>query len=317
MGSVLNEAYFHNEAAAVEALESILWPNGPTCPHCGAVDRLNRLKDQRSKPSKRHPEGIVRHGLWKCYHCRGQFTVRKGTVFEASHLKLHQWFQAVYLLCSSKKGVSSNQLARTLGCTVKTAWFASHRIREAMRDGKLAPIGGGGKIVEADETFIGNKKGFKKRPGTGHKMVVMSLVERGGPARSTVLDNVSRPDVERVIRKNVRHDSRLMTDTAPYYKRGNLGTAQHEMVNHYANEYVRGEAYTNTLEGFFSVFKRGMKGVYQHCGEQHLHRYLTEFDFRYNHRFALGVTDLGRTDTALRGIIGKRLMYRDSLSASI
>jgi len=314
MASVLTEAYFHDENAAFEALETLIWPNGPTCPHCGAVDRLNRLKDQRSKPSKKHPEGIVRHGLWKCYHCRGQFNVRKGTVFEASHLKLHQWFQAVYLLCSSKKGISSHQLSRTLGCTVKTAWFASHRIREAMRDGKLVPIGGGGKIVEADETFIGNKKGFKKRPGVGHKMAVMSLVERGGSVRSTVLDSVTRSDVERVIRKNVRPDSRLMTDTAPYYKRGNLGTDKHEMVNHYANEYVRGEAYTNTLEGFFSVFKRGMKGIYQHCGEQHLHRYMAEFDFRYNNRIAAGVNDMARTDNALRGIVGKRLKYRDSLA---
>jgi transposase-like protein len=269
MASVLTEAYFHDEGAAFEALEGIIWPNGPVCQHCGATDRLNRLQGVRSKPSKKHPEGIVRHGLWKCYHCRGQFTVRKGTVFEASHLKLHQWFQAAYLLCSSKKGISSNQLARTLGCTVKTAWFASHRIREAMRDAKLAPIGGGGKIVEADETFLGNKKGFTKRPGVGHKMAVMSLVERGGPVRSTVLDSVTRTDVEHVIRRNVRHDSRLMTDTAPYYKRGNLGTAQHEMVNHYANEYVRGDASTNTLEGYFSVFKRGMKGVYQHCSERH------------------------------------------------
>jgi hypothetical protein len=237
-------------------------------------------------------------------------------VFEASHLKLHQWFQAAFLLCSSKKGVSSNQLARTLGITVKSAWFASHRIREAMRDGKIDLIGGGGKIIEADETFLGNKKGFPKRPGVGHKMAVMSLVERGGPVRSTVLDSVSRTDVERIIRKNVRHDSRLMTDTAPYYKRPGLA-AQHEMVNHEMNEYVRGDAHTNTLEGYFSIFKRGMKGVYQHCGEQHLHRYLAEFDFRYNHRVARGVNDMARTDSVLRGIIGKRLKYRDSSGASI
>lgn len=313
MASVLNEAYFHDEAAAFAALEAILWPNGPTCPHCGAVDRMNRLEGVRSKPSKKHPEGVVRHGLWKCYHCRGQFTVRKGTVFESSHLKLHQWFQCAYLLCSSKKGVSSNQLARTLGITVKSAWFASHRIREAMKDGKLGPLGGGMKPVEADETFIGNKKGFKKgRGGFGHKMAVMSLVERGGPVRSTVLDSVSRTDVERIIRKNVRRDSRLMTDTAAYYRRGKLGTEQHEMVNHFADEYVRGDVHTNTLEGYFSVFKRGMKGVYQHCSERHLARYLAEFDFRYNHRVALGVNDAARTEQALVGARGKRLTYRDS-----
>lgn len=313
MASVLNQAYFHDEAAAFEALEAIIWPNGPICPHCGATDRMNRLEGVRSKPSAKHPEGLVRHGLWKCYHCRRQFTVRKGTLFESSHLKLHQWFQCAYLLCSSKKGISSNQLARTLGVTVKTAWFASHRIRKAMEDGSFGPLGGGMKAVEADETFIGNKKGFPKaRGGFGHKMKVMSLVERGGPVRSTVLDSVTRPDVERIIRANVRRDSKLMTDTAAYYVRGNLGTDEHHMVNHYANEYVRGEAHTNTLEGYFSIFKRGMKGVYQHCGEQHLHRYLAEFDFRYNNRIALGIADQARTTTALRGIVGKRLTYRDS-----
>jgi transposase-like protein len=317
MASVLNEAYFHDEAAAFEALETILWPNGPVCAHCGVIGRAGRLEGVRSKPSKKHPKGLVRHGLWKCYECRQQFTVRKGTVFEASHLKLHQWFQAAYLLCSSKKGISSNQLARTLGCTVKTAWFASHRLREAMKDGKLDPIGGGGKIVEADETYIGRKKGWKRpRGGFGHTMKVMSLVERGGPVRSTVLDTVTRTDVERIIRKNVRHDSRLMTDTAAYYKRPGLAF-EHEMVNHDVREYVRGDAHTNTLEGFFSIFKRGMKGIYQHCQEQHLHRYLAEFDFRYNNRVAAGVADKARTTKALRGIVGKRLKYRDSLNASI
>jgi transposase-like protein len=312
MASVLNEAYFHDEAAAFEALEAIIWPNGPTCPHCGATDRLNRLEGVRSKASKKHPEGVVRHGLWKCYHCRGQFTVRKGTVFEASHLKLHQWFQCAYLICSSKKGISSNQLSRTLGVTVKTAWFASHRIREAMRDGKLGPLGGEGKIVEADETYIGKKKGFKVVTGGYHKMKVMSLVERGGPVRSTVMDTVTRPDDARIIRKHVARESRLMTDTAPYYRRGNFGTADHEMVNHYIEEYVRGDAHVNTLEGYFSIFKRGMKGVYQHCEEKHLHRYLAEFDFRYNNRVALGVNDAARTVNALTGAKGKRLTYRDS-----
>jgi transposase-like protein len=170
MTSVLNEAYFHDEAAAFAALESILWPNGPTCPHCGATDRINRLKGVKDK------KGRERLGLWKCYHCRGQLTVRKNTVFESSHLKLHQWFQAAYLLCSSKKGISSNQLGRTLGCTVKTAWFASHRIREAMRAGELAvPFGTGGTDVEADETFIGREPGKPKKRAYHHKMKVLSL----------------------------------------------------------------------------------------------------------------------------------------------
>jgi hypothetical protein len=181
-----------------------------------------------------------------------------------------------------------------------------------MRSGTLKPLGGRGKIVEADETFLGRKKGFPKRPGYGHKMAVMSLVERGGAVRSAALESVSRQDVEIIIRKNVRRESRLMTDTAPYYKRGNLGTVQHEMVNHFIDEYVRGDVHTNTLEGYFSIFKRGMKGIYQHCQERHLHRYLAEFDFRYNNRIALGIDDEARTDAALRGIVGKRLTYRDS-----
>ncbi|HEV2037418.1 MAG TPA: IS1595 family transposase [Candidatus Eremiobacteraceae bacterium] len=306
MTSVLTQPYFNDEAAAFAALEAILWPNGTTCPHCGATDRINRLEGVKDK------KGRVRLGLWKCYHCRGQFTVRKGTVFEASHLKLHQWFQAAYLLCSSKKGVSSNQLARTLGCTVKTAWFASHRIREAMKDAKIAPLGGKGKFVEADETFFGRRKGFTKRRGFAHTMKVMSLVERGGDVRSTVLESITRTDVEQIIRENVHPKSTLMTDTAPYYKRSKLGTDKHKMVNHYANEYVRGDAHVNTLEGYFSVFKRGMKGVYQHCQEKHLHRYLAEFDFRYNARMALGINDAARTTKALLGARGKRLTYRDS-----
>ena len=219
-------------------------------------------------------------------------------------------------MCSSKKGVSSNQLARTLGITVKSAWFASHRLREAMREGSLSPLGGEGKIVEADETFFVNKKGFERRSGIGHKMVVVSLVERGGPVRSTVIDSVSRPDVERIIRKNVHRESRLMTDTAGYYRRGKLGTVSHEMVDHSIGEYGRGDVHVNTLEGLFSVFKRGMKGVYQHCGEQHLHRYVAEFDFRYNHRVRLGVNDSARTIKALRGIVGKRLTYKDSHPAA-
>jgi transposase-like protein len=315
MASVLNEPYFQDEAAAFAALEAIVWPKGPICPHCGAADRIGKLEGVRSKPSKKHPKGIVRHGLRKCYHCKGQFTARKGTVFESSHLELRQWLQAAYLMCSSKKGVSSNQLARTLGITVKSAWFASHRLREAMREGNIIPLGGEGKIVEADETFIGRKKGFPKRVGIGHKMVVHALVERGGPIRSTVLDSVSRVDVEKVIRKNVRYESRLMTDTAAYYKRSDLGTEYHEMVNHELGEYGRGDVHVNTLEGFFSVFKRGMKGVYQHCREQHLHRYMAEFDFRYNNRVRLGVGDVARTEKALRGIAGKRLKYKDSRGA--
>jgi transposase-like protein len=313
--SKLTKDAFHNEMAAFEYLEATLWPNGAICPHCGTIDQATRLQTNGgSKDGKRQ----ARLGLWKCNEkeCRKQFTVKIGSVFEHGRIPLHKMLQAVYLLCCSKKGCSSHQLHRVLGITYKAAWFLSHRIREAMKDGALDPIGGGGKIVEADETFIGRKKGFPKRSGAGHKMVVMSLVERDGPVRSTVLDLVSRPDVEQIIRKNVRRDSRLMTDAAAYYRRGELGPDHHEMVDHSAGEYVRGDAHANTLEGYFSVFKRGMKGVYQHCGEKHLHRYVAEFDFRYNNRVRLGVGDEARTTRALRGVVGKRLTYRRANSAS-
>jgi hypothetical protein len=235
-------------------------------------------------------------------------------VFEDSKVPLHKWFQAAHLLASSKKGISSHQLHRTLGVTYKTAWFMSHRLREAMTASPKGQIGGPGKIVEADETFFVNRKGFKRRTGVGHKMAVVSLVERGGSVRSVVLERVTRKDVNRIIRRNVHEDSRLVTDTAAYYRGPihgtNFGIASHEMVNHEAGEYAYGDVTTNTIEGVFSIFKRGMKGIYQHCGEQHLHRYVSEFDFRYNNRSGLGVEDAERATNVLKGIVGKRLTYR-------
>jgi transposase-like protein len=317
MASVLTQAYFTDEAAAFKALEAIIWPNGPICQHCGATTRINRLEGVRSKASKKHPNGIERHGLWKCYHCKGQFTVRKGTVFEASHLKLHQWLQAAFLMCSSKKGVSSNQLHRTLGCTLKTAWFVSHRLREAMRDGALAvPFGSGGTAVESDETFIGRKKGVPTRRGYAHKRPVLSLLDReSGQVRSFHVDGTSAAHLVPILRANIAKEAKIMTDEAGQYAHLNKDFANHEFVVHSAEEYVRGDVHTNNLEGFYSIFKRGFKGIYQHCAEKHLHRYLAEFDFRYNHRIALGVDDTARTTTALRGIVGKRLRYRDSFSA--
>ncbi|MEM6498782.1 MAG: IS1595 family transposase, partial [Pseudomonadota bacterium] len=248
--------------------------------------------------------------------CRTQFTVRVDTVFESSHAPLHLWFQAVHLMCCSKKGVSAHQLHRILDVQYNTAWFMAHRIREAMRSGDLAPMGGpeGSGVVEADETFIGQKKGVPKRRGTGHKHAVLSLVERGGKVRSKHVTDVKADTLIEVVNANIAREARIMTDdAAAYYEK--LGDfAGHDTVNHGANEYVRyqqdGEhVHTNTVEGYFSIFKRGMKGVYQHCSEKHLHRYLAEFDFRYNNRVKLGVNDKERTERALEGISGKRLTY--------
>lgn len=296
--SILSKEYFHNEEAAFAYLESIVWPDGPHCPHCGSVERISKIKA--------NPEKRVRYGLHKCGECKKQFTAKVGTVFEHARIPMHKILQAVYLMSCSKKGISAHQLSRVLEVQYKTAWFLAHRIREAMRTGGLEPLGGEGKIVEADETFFGQQKGKKKaKGGYGHKMKVLSLVERGGKVRSLRLNDVTRKEIAKKVTANVHRESRLMTDTAQYYK-NDLGFAGHEKVNHYKGEYVRGDAYTNTLEGYFSIFKRGMKGVYQHCSEKHLHRYLAEFDFRYNER---QVSDMERTDAALLGVKGKRLTY--------
>jgi transposase-like protein len=296
--SILDRPHFHNEAAAVARLEAIVWPIGPVCPHCGGVDRITPVKGGRI-------------GLKRCGDCKKQFTCKVGTVFEDSKVPLHKWFQAAHLLASSKKGVSSHQLHRTLGVTYKTAWFMAHRLREAMRDTPKGQLGGSGKIVEADETFFVNKKGYPIKPGMGHKMAVLSLVERGGSIRSVVMDRVTQPAVEKIVRRNVHHESRLMTDTAGWYRRNRFGVAEHEKVNHEQGEYAYGDVHVNTLEGIFSIFKRGMRGVYQHCSEKHLHRYVAEFDFRYNNRSGLGIEDAERAESALRGIVGKRLTYRN------
>lgn len=298
--SVLNRPYFHDEADAFKKLEAVLWPEGPVCPHCGNTKGIYDLAKTRI-------------GLRKCgaKECRKQFTVRVGTVYESSHIPLHKWLQATYLLCSSKKGISSHQLHRTLGVTYKTAWFMTHRIREAMRSGELAPMGGAGgsSIVEADETFIGRKKGVPKRRGAGHKNAVLSLVERGGKVRSVHVDNVKAETLLPILNENIAKEARVMTDDAATYYRKLDGFASHETVNHAADEYVRGDVHTNTIEGYFSIFKRGMKGVYQHCSEKHLHRYVAEFDFRYNNRVRLGIEDEQRTDNALAGAKGRRLTY--------
>lgn len=301
MSSILNAPYFQDEDAAYAKLESIVWPHGPVCPHCGVMEKMKRMGGAATRP-----------GLFKCYACRKQSRVTVGTVFESSHIKLHVWLQAVFLMCSSKKGISSNQLARVLGLTVKSAWFMSQRIREAMRTGAFALLGGEGATVEADETYIGMKEGKVKRRGYGHKHTVFSLVERGGEVRSFHVENASAATLVPIMEANISKETALMTDEASQYRKMNKHFASHDFTSHGAGEYVRGNVHSNTIEGYFSIFKRGMTGVYQHCAEKHLHRYLAEFDFRYNQRARLGFSDLARTDKALNGIIGKRLTYRDS-----
>jgi transposase-like protein len=304
--SILNQPHFSDEAAAVAKLESILWPHGPVCPKCGVVGEAYELKGKRA-----------RVGLRRCGACKKDFTVKVGTVFESAHIPVHKWFQAAYLMSSSKKGVSAHQLHRTLEITYKSAWFMCHRIREAMRTGNLAiPFGAGGGAVESDETFIGHQEGKPKRRAWHHKMKVLTLVDRNtGQAKSVSVDDLQPATIAPILRKNIAKEATLMTDEAKHYLPIGRQFARHAVVNHSQEEYVRGEAHTNTAEGYFSVFKRGMKGVYQHCREQHLHRYLAEFDFRYNNRTALGVDDAERTVRALCGIVGKRLTYRDSFAA--
>jgi len=288
----------------------MLWPDGPVCPHCGAVDRLNRLPGQRTKPSKKNPEGAPVYGLWKCYHCRGQFTVRIGTIFESSHAPLHCWLQAIHLICSSKKGISTRQLQRTLGGSMKTAWFLGMRIRETMKPYEGAPpVGGPGRTIEADWTYVGRKPGTKVRAGAGHMNPVFALVERNGEARSFHLPKVSADVLPDVLKRHGSRDAKLHTDEAPVFLRPGRAFKAHETVNHSADEYVRGDVTTNSIEGFFSILKRGVYGVYQHVSEAHLQRYLTEFDFRYSHREKLGVDDAERAETALKGAAGKRLTY--------
>ncbi len=310
--SVLSKLHFRDEEAAFKKVEALLWPEGPVCPYCGGKDRIYVLEGVRSKPSKKNPEGVVRHGLKKCGHCRKQFTVRVKTIFESSHIPLHKWLQAIHLLCASKKGISSHQLHRVLEITYEAAWFMSHRIREAMRTGSLAPMGGPGSIVEADETFIGKKEGVVKHPnarGYAHKQAALSLIERGGEVRSFVIDKADTANIKPIIDANLAKEFMLMTDEAALYRRIGAEFKHHFTVEHGKGEYVRGSVHTNTLEGYFSIFKRGMKGVYQHCSEKHLHRYLAEFDFRYNNRVANGVHDEDRAERALKGFKGKRLTY--------
>lgn len=308
--SHLSNPIFHDETKAREWLENHIWPDGPVCPHCG-VQNYRALKGKSHRP-----------GLYQCNEseCRGQFTVTVGTVFERSKIPLSKWLQAIFLLSASKKGMSSKQLSRMLELPYKTAWFMTHRIREAMRPGAdFGPLGGEGKIVEADETYIGGKEKNKHRSkrssavGGMGKQIVFSLVERGGSVRSQHVQSVSAKTLRPILRTQVDRKSTLMTDEAGQYRIVGPEFARHQTVNHGIEEYVRGNAYTNTVEGYFSIMKRGITGVYHHVSEQHLKRYLGEFDFRYNTR---DVTDMERTIAAAKGISGKRLTYRPINEAS-
>lgn len=301
--SVLSEPHFHNEIAARERLEVLVWPNGPVCPRCSGQERITDVKGARA-------------GLRRCGPCKREFTVTVGTIFERSKIPLNKWFQAAHLMASSKKGISAHQLHRTLKVTYKTAWFMEHRLREAMRELHINLLGGEGMTVEFDETYVGGKEKNKhanKRHSIGGgfgKEIVLSLVERGGVVRSHHIPSVNARTLRPILEKQIDAASYVMTDDGG--ARVGREFPLHQSVNHSIGEYVRGDVHTNTIEGFFSIMKRGIVGTYHHVSAQHLKRYLAEFDFRYNERAALGVDDEMRADALVRGIVGKRLMYRDS-----
>ncbi len=295
MSADLMNPVFTDEHAAREYLESVRWPNGPVCPHCGDQDKGKKLGGKAHRP-----------GLYRCGACKKQYTATVGTLFERSKIPLNKWLLACHLLCASKKGISAHQLHRMLGVTYKTAWFMAHRIREAFREGKAIMMGGDGGAVEVDETYFGNKPGVEKRRGYAHKHAIVTLVERGGDARSFHVKKVNAATLRPILNLQIKRDTMLMSDEAGVYTPLGKHFDHHFSVQHGIGEYVRGGAHTNTVEGYFSILKRGMKGTYQHCGEAHLKRYLAEFDFRYNRR---GMTDWERAADALRGIEGKRRMY--------
>jgi transposase-like protein len=323
MKSLLSAKHLHDEAAAYKWVEARVWPTGRVCPHCGVVDESGALKGKST-----------RIGVYKCYACRKPFTVKVGTIFEGSHVKLHIWLQAMHIMASSKKGFSSNQFARVLGVDIKTAWFMSHRIRLAMAPGgAMPPMGGEGKVVEVDETYHGKVanptefttkgKRFKnKKTGRGgvNKRPIVALVERGGSARTFHVAEANAANIAKIVRENIDPRSRLHTDGSILYFQVGKEFAEHAKVEHSMGEYVRfeenGAVHNNSAESYFSVFKRGMKGVYQHCSEKHLHRYLAEFDFRHNNRVAVGVDDHKRAERLLAGVVGKRLTYQTANSAA-
>jgi transposase-like protein len=316
MANAFAAAHFKDDDAARALIESIRWPEGPVCNHCGTINHAYPVSG--------------RAGLYRCAEkeCRKDFTVTTGTVMERSKIPLHKWMMGFYLMCASKKGVSAHQLHRALGITYQSAWFMCHRIREAMRDGGFSPLGGEGEIVEADETYYGKaetprvskqRRGrpFTKRGKFQNNRPIVALVERGGKVRTFHVAVADKVTVTKIVRENVAKESRLHTDESRLYTGSSEHFAAHESVKHSFGEYVRGDVHTNSAEGYFSIFKRGMRGIYQHCDEKHLHRYLAEYDFRYNHRVALGYSDIDRTREAIKGTTGKRLTYRQPHQAGI
>lgn len=318
----LTAAIYNDPDKAREHLEAIHWPHGPLCPHCGNA-RPEKIAKVEGKKHSHRP------GLYYCNECKGQFTVTVGTVFERSKIPLHKWVLASHLMAASKKGMSAHQLHRMLGVTYKTAWFMAHRIREAMKEdvASSGPLGGEGKTIEADETYIGKRETPRKlsrgriatptksgKSGGADKRIVVGLVERGGSVRTFHLNDATKETVRDVLVRNADRASTLYTDESRLYPKTGEEFARHRTVKHSGKEYARREGdvivHTNTIENVFSVFKRGMVGVYQHCGEAHLHRYLAEFDFRYNRRAKLGVSDNQRAADLLANARDKRLTYR-------
>lgn len=306
MASVLSDPRFHNEDAAYAYVEARLWPEGPTCPHCGNFDqkRIGRLQGK-----------TTRIGLRKCYECKKPFTVKVGTIFEDSHAPMHLWLQAIHMMVSSKKGISTRQLQRTLGVGMKTAWFMGMRIREAMKDGGMSPLGGDGATIEIDETYVGgkahNRHQHQRGRGRGRdipKAPVFALVERGGAVRAFHVPAVTGANLAAVVDKNIKRGSLIYFDEN-HTTRHAASAFRSERVNHKDGEYVRGVVHTNTIEGFFSILKRGITGVYHNVSEAHLQRYLAEFGFRYTNRSALGIEDVERSELAIVGAKGKRLTY--------
>lgn len=298
--ALFTQPRFNDDDAAREHLEAIRWPNGAVCPHCGGADRQSKLEGQAHRP-----------GLYFCGHCRQQYTVTVGTVFERSKVALHKWVLATHLMCSSKKGISAHQLHRTLGVTYKTAWFMAHRIREAMNIAPEGQLGGGSAPVEVDETYWGNSTPKRKGArGYDHKMKIVSLVERDGEKRTFHVPAVNAKMLRPILKAQIAEQARLMTDESSVYTKVGREFAEHGVVTHSSGEYSRGDITTNTVESSFALLKRGLIGTFHHVGEQHLQRYATEFDFRWNTRAKLGYSDTDRAVAALKNIGGKRITYR-------